>query len=152
MRVESLTRTRRASFGAGERSVLDPSDRLEMGDGSRRRALPDRKRERPGVTDPPHSRGRMGDRLDLATEQGVPRGQTILAALKDWATPEGATPRHRRSRRSTREWDRAKDGLRPSRGSRAAGERITWLPTNFEDAHSPIALTVVFMPTAITRS
>lgn len=70
--------------------------------------------------------------------------QTILAAVNDWANPEGDDDKAMLIETSTREWIEQKmiEGVN---GLRQLENGSTWLSTHYDDALSPVALTAVFM-------
>lgn len=70
--------------------------------------------------------------------------RTILAAVNDWANTEGDDTKSSIIEDSTREWIEQKM-IEAISGLRQLENGSTWLPTNFDDALSPMALTAVFM-------
>lgn len=70
--------------------------------------------------------------------------QTILAAVNDWANPEGDEQKMLRIEALTQEWVEQKmieavEGLRQLENGR------TWLTEHYDQAFSPVALTAAFM-------
>src|SRR5439155_535383 len=86
--------------------------------------------------------GRTADQLLLNRDF---RGyQAILAALNDWANPEGDEGKAKRIEALTREWVEQKmiesvEGLRQLENGR------TWITDDYDKAFSPVALTAAFM-------
>src|SRR5439155_14438460 len=86
--------------------------------------------------------GRTADQLLLNRDF---RGyQAILAALNDWANPEGDDGKSQRIEALAQEWIEQKmieavEGLRQLENGR------TWLTEHYDEAFSPVALTAAFM-------
>ena len=86
--------------------------------------------------------GRTADQLLLNRDF---RGyQAILAALNDWANPEGDDDKTKHIEALTREWIEQKmieavEGLRQLENGR------TWITEHYDEAFSPVALTAAFM-------
>lgn len=86
--------------------------------------------------------GAMADILLLNREF---RGyQSILAAVNDWANADGDDDKAQLIEGFTREWIEQKL-VEAVTGLRQLENGSTWLPSNFDDALSPTALTAVFM-------
>ncbi|MCP4303574.1 MAG: hypothetical protein GY788_01555 [bacterium] len=86
--------------------------------------------------------GATADILLLNTEF---RGyQTILAAVNEWANPEGDDDKVVLIEKSTQEWVEQKM-VEAVNGLRQLENGSTWVATNFDEALSPVALTAAFM-------
>lgn len=70
--------------------------------------------------------------------------QTIVAAVNDWANPEGDDAKMARIEQFIQEWVEQKM-VEAVNGLRQLENGSTWTPTNFDDALSPVALTAAFM-------
>jgi hypothetical protein len=70
--------------------------------------------------------------------------QTLLAAINDWANPEGDDDKALKIEALVREWTEQKmieavEGLRQLENGR------TWLTEHYDEALSPVSLTAAFM-------
>jgi hypothetical protein len=70
--------------------------------------------------------------------------QTILAAVNEWANPEGDELKAKVIDDATREWIDQKM-IEAVNGLRQLENGSTWLTEHYDDALSPVALTAVFM-------
>lgn len=70
--------------------------------------------------------------------------QAILAAVNEWANPEGDDLKAKKIEDSTREWIDQKM-IEAVMGLRQLENGKTWIPGHFDDALSPLALTAAFM-------
>lgn len=70
--------------------------------------------------------------------------QTIVAAVNDWANPEGDDDKFTLIEASTKEWVEQKM-VESVNGLRQLENGSTWVATNFDQALSPSALTAAFM-------
>jgi hypothetical protein len=70
--------------------------------------------------------------------------QTILAAVNEWANPEGDEDKSALITQYTQEWVEQKM-VEAVNGLRQLENGSSWTGTNFDDALSPVALTVAFM-------
>lgn len=70
--------------------------------------------------------------------------QTILAAVSDWANPDGGDAKAAAIEAAAQEWVEQKM-VEAVNGLRQLENGSTWLPTHFDDALSPVALTAAFM-------
>ena len=70
--------------------------------------------------------------------------QTILAAVNDWANPDGDDAKAAVIESATQEWVEQKM-VEAVNGLRQLENGSTWLPSHFDDALSPGALTAAFM-------
>lgn len=70
--------------------------------------------------------------------------QTILAAVNEWANPEGDDAKAQRIESFAQEWIEQKM-VEAVNGLRQLENGSTWTPGNFDDALSPVALTAAFM-------
>jgi hypothetical protein len=70
--------------------------------------------------------------------------QTILAAVNEWANPEGDDDKSALITQYTQEWVEQKM-VEAVNGLRQLENGSSWTGTNFDDALSPVALTVAFM-------
>jgi hypothetical protein len=70
--------------------------------------------------------------------------QAIVAAVNEWANPEGDEDKARMIESVAQEWVEQKM-VEAITGLRQLENGSTWLPTNFDDAFSPVALTAAFM-------
>lgn len=70
--------------------------------------------------------------------------QAILAAVNDWANPDGDEARAAIIESSAQEWVEQKM-IEAVTGLRQLENGSTWLTSNFDDALSPVALTAAFM-------
>jgi Histidine kinase-, DNA gyrase B-, and HSP90-like ATPase len=70
--------------------------------------------------------------------------QTIVAAVNDWANPDGDDAKAAVIESATQEWVEQKL-VEAVNGLRQLENGSTWLPTHFDDALSPVALTGAFM-------
>ena len=91
----------------------------------------------------------------LAGEDGVSAGilllnrdfrgyQAILAAINEWANPDGDSDKATLIERYAQEWIEQKM-IEAVHGLRQLENGSTWLVTHFDDALSPVALTAAFM-------
>ncbi len=91
----------------------------------------------------------------LAGEDGVTAGilllnrefrgyQSIVAAVNEWANPDGDDDKATLIESITQEWVEQKM-VEAVMGLRQLENGSTWLPSNFNDALSPVALTAAFM-------
>jgi hypothetical protein len=70
--------------------------------------------------------------------------QTILAAVNDWANPDGDDDKAAVIESASQEWVEQKM-VESVNGLRQLENGSTWLPSHFDDALSPVALTAAFM-------
>jgi hypothetical protein len=70
--------------------------------------------------------------------------QTLVATLNDWANPDGNEDVGVKIETSVQEWIEQKL-VECVNGLRQLENGSTWIPTNFDDALSPVALTAAFM-------
>jgi hypothetical protein len=70
--------------------------------------------------------------------------QTILAAVNDWANPEGDDGKSAAIEGSAQEWVEQKM-VEAVNGLRQLENGSSWLPSHFDEALSPVALTAAFM-------
>jgi hypothetical protein len=70
--------------------------------------------------------------------------QTILAAVNDWANPEGDEGKSAAIEASAQEWVEQKM-VEAVNGLRQLENGSSWLPSHFDEALSPVALTAAFM-------
>lgn len=70
--------------------------------------------------------------------------QAIIAAVNDWANPEGDDDKAAAIESSAQEWVEQKM-VEAVNGLRQLENGSTWLPTHFDEALSPVALTAAFM-------
>ena len=70
--------------------------------------------------------------------------QTILAAINEWANPEGDEEKAKLIETYTQEWIEQKM-VEAVNGLRQLENGSTWTSVNFDDALSPVALTAAFM-------
>jgi len=70
--------------------------------------------------------------------------QSILVAVNDWANPEGDDEKAKFIESNAREWIEQKM-VEAITGLRQLENGTTWLPSTFDDALSPAALTAAFM-------
>jgi hypothetical protein len=70
--------------------------------------------------------------------------QAILAAVNEWANPEGDEAKAVRIEQFTQEWVEQKM-VEAVNGLRQLENGSTWTPANFDEALSPVALTAAFM-------
>lgn len=70
--------------------------------------------------------------------------QTLLAAVNDWANPDGSDDISARIESYTQEWVEQKM-VEAVNGLHQLENGSTWTATNFDDALSPVALTAAFM-------
>lgn len=70
--------------------------------------------------------------------------QAILAAINDWANPEGDNDKAVRIETLTREWINQKM-IEAVQGLRQLENGSTWITPHYDDALSPVALTAAFM-------
>ena len=70
--------------------------------------------------------------------------QTIVAAINDWANPDGDDGKATVIEAAAQEWVEQKM-VEAVNGLRQLENGSTWLPSHFDDALSPVALTAAFM-------
>jgi hypothetical protein len=70
--------------------------------------------------------------------------QTLVAAMNDWANPDGDDEVAAKIEQFTQEWIEQKM-VEAVNGLRQLENGSTWTATNFDDALSPVALTAAFM-------
>ncbi|HZT90620.1 MAG TPA: ATP-binding protein [Gaiellaceae bacterium] len=70
--------------------------------------------------------------------------QTIVAAINDWANPDGDDGKAAVIEAAAQEWVEQKM-VEAVNGLRQLENGSTWLPSHFDDALSPVALTAAFM-------
>jgi hypothetical protein len=70
--------------------------------------------------------------------------QTIIAAVNDWANPDGDDTKAAAIEAAAQEWVEQKM-VEAVNGLRQLENGSTWLPSHFDDALSPVALTAAFM-------
>jgi hypothetical protein len=70
--------------------------------------------------------------------------QTILAAMNEWANPEGDEDKSARIKSAAEEWIEQKM-LEAVQGLRQLENGSTWITQNYDEALSPVSLTAVFM-------
>lgn len=70
--------------------------------------------------------------------------QTIIAAINDWANEDGDDTKAARIEAAAQEWVEQKM-VEAVNGLRQLENGSTWLPSHFDDALSPVALTAAFM-------
>jgi hypothetical protein len=70
--------------------------------------------------------------------------QTLVASLNDWANPDGNDDVSAKIETSVQEWIEQKL-VESVNGLRQLENGSTWVPSNFDDALSPVALTAAFM-------
>jgi hypothetical protein len=102
-----------------------------------------------------NSKGIQDRAAALAGEDGATAGilllnrdfrgyQTIIAAVNDWANPDGDDTKAAAIEAAAQEWVEQKM-VEAVNGLRQLENGSTWLPTHFDDALSPVALTAAFM-------
>jgi hypothetical protein len=102
-----------------------------------------------------NSKGLQDRAAALAGEDGATAGilllnrdfrgyQTIIAAVNDWANPDGDDTKAAAIEAAAQEWVEQKM-VEAVNGLRQLENGSTWLPTHFDDALSPVALTAAFM-------